>query len=69
MQSYMLPPPALHSVMVMLLGKPQIRACHQRLGSRRLRLQLRQVLAVTRFPAWSLGKLEGTPVDLLQHST
>ena len=69
MQSYMLLPPALRSVMVTLLGKPQIRACHQTLGSRRLRLQLKQVPAATRFPAWSLGKLEGAHADLLQHSS
>ncbi len=69
MQSYMLPPPALQSVMVMQLDKPQIRACHQRPSSGRQQVQLRQVLAVTRFPAWSLGKLEGASVDLLQHGT
>jgi len=53
----------------MRLDKPQIRACHQRTSSGRRQLQLKQVLAVTRFPAWSFGKIAGTPVDLLQHGT
>ena len=69
MQSYMLLPPALRSVMVMRPDKPQIRACHQRASSGRQQPQLEQVLAVTCFPAWSLGKLAGAPADLLQHST
>jgi len=69
MQSYMLPPPALRSVMVTRADQPQIRACHQRPGSRKQQLQLKQVLAMTHLPAWSLGKLEGAPADLLQHGT
>ncbi len=56
MQSCMLLPLALRSVMVMRPGNPQIRACHQRLGSRRQQLQLKQVIAISLCAAWSLGK-------------